>query len=122
MECFSDFDQIKDCICFRLVNLEKNQELLEQIPYIPYLDLAIVFYCVINNEYIGNGSILIRNEHLEKWKVNMETIQKLAFSNTREMFRGEITPMEDVIRRMLLLQQPLREVLRNGSMYGNRQG
>ena len=101
MECFSDFDQIKDCICFRLVNLEKNQELLEQIPYIPYLDLAIVFYCVINNEYIGNGSILIRNEHLEKWKVNMETIQKLAFSNTREMFRGEITPMEDVICTMI---------------------
>lgn len=101
IDVFSNFDQVKDGICFRLVNFEKNQELLKQIPHIPYLDLAIVFYCVICNEYIGNGSILIRNEHLERWKVNTDIIQKLAFNNTQNLFKGEITPMEDVICAMI---------------------
>lgn len=101
MDCFSDFEKIKNSICFRLVNLEKNEELLKQIPHIPYLDMAIIFYCVIQNEYIGSGSILIRNEHLEKWQVNTEMIQKLAFFNTKELFKGEIMPMEDVICSMI---------------------
>lgn len=101
MDCFSDFEKIKQSICFRLVNLEKNKELLEQIPHIPYLDMAVIFHCVIQNEYIGSGSILIRNEHLEKWQVNTEMIWKLAFLNTKELFKGEIMPMEDVICSMI---------------------
>ena len=101
MDGFSDFEQMKDSICFRLIHLEKNKELLEQIPHIPYLDMAIVFYCVVQNEYIGSGTILVRNEHLKKWQVNTEILQKLAFNNTPKKFKGEITPMEDVICVMI---------------------
>lgn len=101
MDSFSDFEQVKNNICFRLINLDRNKELLEQIPYIPYLDMAIVFYCVVQNEFIGNGTILVRNEHLEKWQVNTEMLQKLAFYNTPVKFKGEITPMEDVICSMI---------------------
>lgn len=97
LDCFSDFKCIQETICFRLIHFEKNRELLQQIPHIPYLDLAVVFYCIVNNECIGNGNILIRNEHLEKWNVELKDIQRCAFSNTSRLLKGSIVPMEDVI-------------------------
>lgn len=97
IDSFSDYEHVKDTICFRLINFEKNAELLKQIPHIPYLDLAIVFYCIIQNECIGNGNILVRNEHLKKWNVDVKDIQKCAFCNTQRLLKGKITPMEDVI-------------------------
>lgn len=98
---FSQYEKIKDSICFRLINYEKNEELLKQIPYIPYLDLAIVFYCVIQNECIGDGNILIRNEHLKKWNVDEKSVQAQAFYNSERLFKGTIRPMEDVICELM---------------------
>mgnify|MGYP007017245746 CR=1 FL=1 len=107
IDSFSDYEYVKNTICFRLINYEKNAELLQQIPHIPYLDLAIVFYCVINNECIGNGNILVKNEHLKKWNVDVNSMKKQAFCNTQKLLKGKITPMEDVIcelmkKRMIL--------------------
>ncbi len=101
MDCFSNFEFVKETLCFRIINYKKNKDLLQQIPYIPYLDLAIVFYCIVNNECIGNGNILVRNEHLKKWNVDVKEIQKFAFKNTPEMLTGKIVPMEDVICELM---------------------
>ncbi len=101
IDCFSNFDFIKHKICYKVINYDKNRELLKEIPYIPYMDLAIVFYCIIDNECIGNGSILIRNEHLKKWHVNIEEVKSCAFFNTPSILRGKITPMEDVICELM---------------------
>ena len=101
MDCFSDFDYVKNIVCFRLINYEKNRDLLQQIPHMTYLDLAIVFYCIVNNECIGKGNILVRNEHLKKWGVGVHEIQKYAFENTQSMLKGKIIPMEEVICELM---------------------
>lgn len=41
MEFFRDFEKVKDRIVYRLVNREKNKELLDNIPHVDFLDLAI---------------------------------------------------------------------------------
>lgn len=101
MDCFSDYEKMKGNICYRLIHYEKNIELLKQIPHIKYLDLAIVFYCMVQNESIGNGSILIRNEHINKWNIDLQTLYNKAIENTRVLLKGTITPMEDVICEMM---------------------
>lgn len=97
IENFGDFEYAKTVLCFKLINYGKNKELLEQIPHIPYMDLAIVFYCMVDNECIGNGTILVRNEHLKKWQVSVETLKEVALKNTPLLLKGNIIPMEDVI-------------------------
>ena len=92
MDYFSDYKKMKDKICFRLINYNKNEELLKEIPHIPYLDLAIVFYCIVHNENIGSGSILIRNEHLRNWNVDIREIQSVAFSNAPKLLKGAFIP------------------------------
>lgn len=38
-----DFDKYKSNIFYKLVNRKANANLLKKIPYIPFLDLAIIF-------------------------------------------------------------------------------
>ena len=47
---FQDFHSIKSSIVFRLINYKENEELLQDIPHIPYLDLAIVFYYLFSTD------------------------------------------------------------------------
>ena len=38
---------------------------------------------------------------MEKWRVDLKTVQNQAFYNTRTLFPGKIVPMEDVICEMM---------------------
>ena len=39
-----DFENVKDRVCFKLINKDRNAELLSDMPYIEFLDLAVTFY------------------------------------------------------------------------------
>ena len=41
---FSDYSRLQHTVVYKLINAEKNRELLKKIPHLPFLDLAIVFY------------------------------------------------------------------------------
>ena len=97
MEFFTDYEKVKDKICYKLVNGEKNKELLEEIPSLPFLDLAICFFYPFYHEEIGHGSILIRNDHLESWGVTVTDVWKAAERNTRLAYPQQCCPMEEVL-------------------------
>lgn len=101
MEFFTDYSQVKQRIAYKLINYDKNTELLEDIPYVKYLDLAIVFYCIVMNEQIGNASILIHNKHCAMWDVTPEDIYTIAKENTPRLLPSELRNMEDVIRQII---------------------
>ncbi|MEG0962191.1 MAG: DUF5688 family protein [Lachnospiraceae bacterium] len=79
---FLNFETIRSRIVYKLVHYEKNKELLQEVPYIPYLDLAIVFYCLISKSQYENATILIRLEHLSYWNISIDTLMTLAKQNT----------------------------------------
>ena len=37
----------REQIIYRVVSLEKNEEQLAEVPYIPFMDLAITFHCLM---------------------------------------------------------------------------
>ena len=39
-----DFNHVKEHIVYKLIRRDANEELLKQIPYEPFLDLAVVYY------------------------------------------------------------------------------
>ena len=59
-----DFNHVKEHIVYKLIRRDANEELLKQIPYEPFLDLAVVYYIQIDNTRFGSAAIQIRNEHL----------------------------------------------------------
>lgn len=95
------FDEMKPNIVYRLVNYDRNKKLLEKVPHIRYLDLAITFHCLVHNNADGIGTIRITSEHMELWKVSIKELQVLAVKNTIKRFPPTIRSMEDVIKKML---------------------
>lgn len=79
---FQDFARIRSRIVFKLIHAQQNQALLEKIPHIPYLDLAIVFYCLLPSLPSKNATILIQNSHLKLWQAKSEDLYPLAQKNT----------------------------------------
>ena len=41
---FNDFKSVKDRICFRIINSDRNSKILEDLPYKSFLDLAVTFF------------------------------------------------------------------------------
>lgn len=97
---FMDREKVSPRIKMKLINYEKNKELLEQVPHIRFLDLAIVFMVVLKSN-CDNGftSILIYNQHLNFWDMDAEDIYALALENTAADF--EIIPMRSVIEAIM---------------------
>ncbi len=101
MSFFKDFSKVKDRICFRLINAKKNQALLEQIPYVSFLDLAICFYYSYHNDRLGDGSILIYNTHIEMWETSIDELLNLAMENTPQLYPWNLNSMDMVINELL---------------------
>lgn len=99
-EYVQSYDKIKDMIVYHLINRERNKELLKQIPYVPYMDLAIVFYVLIEVNKYGTASMLIRNEHLKEWDVTKEMVYQSARRNTEKILPYEFNTMKAVIEEM----------------------
>ena len=85
-----DFNHVKEHIVYKLIRRDSNEELLKQIPYEPFLDLAVVYYIQIDNTRFGSAAIQIRNEHLRYWRVEKEEIRRLAEKNTPRIYPVQI--------------------------------
>lgn len=101
MEFFRDFQKVRDRIAYRLIHAGRNRELLESIPHIEFLDLAICFYYCYNGKELGNGSILIYNTHMEMWDTSTLELFLLAQKNTRRICGTDLKSMEDIVRELL---------------------
>ncbi|MDE5588585.1 MAG: hypothetical protein K2J60_05515 [Acetatifactor sp.] len=90
----------------KIVNTEKNKELLEDIPHKEFLDLSIVFQCIVSQEELGTASILIHNVHLRLWDVTLEELHRTAEKNTPRLMQYEIKPMAEVLCDIMQSENP----------------
>ena len=84
------FDDISDKIVFRLISREKNTEYLSDIPYIDFMDLAIVFAVVVCSDTDKVSSFRITEGLMETWGINTETLMRFARENTPVVFPEKI--------------------------------
>jgi hypothetical protein len=101
VEFFADFEKVKGRIVYKLINYQKNQEILKEIPHRKIFDLAIVYYCLISNDSIGNATILIFNKHMDMWGVLEEELYSISERNTERLLGMEIKNMDDIMMEIL---------------------
>lgn len=85
-----DYSKMKDRIVYKVIRRESNEELLKQIPYENFLDLAIVFYALLETTEFGTATLLIRNEHLRGWQISKKEIIEAARENTPKLLPIEV--------------------------------
>ena len=98
LDSFVDWDKAKLRICMRLVNREKNEELLNDIPHVAFLDLELIFYYLLPEEAkLGSASILIHNNHCEAWGITTEELFSYARDNTKHLNGLRIISMAEML-------------------------
>ncbi len=101
---YTDFMQVRKRVVCRLVNYEKNRELLRQVPHRRFLDLAVVYYYMLEDDTFGDAGILVKNEHMEMWDADPEELDDAAMSNTARLTPYECIYIADVIREITGIQ------------------
>lgn len=96
-ENYLNFNHYQDSIFYRVVHFEKNEQLLQEIPHIRYLDLAITFHCMVNENQKGIQSYCISQRVLEYWGITKEELYQLAMKNTPFLFPPQISTMENLL-------------------------
>lgn len=100
MDFFRSFEKVRDRICYRLIGRKGNEELLEDIPYIEFLDLAVCFYYAYHGDSLGDGTILIHNSHMEMWQTCTAELFRLAKCNTQRLFPWVCSSLEEVLEEI----------------------
>lgn len=95
------FEDVKSQIYFRLINYEKNKQLLQTVPHKRHLDLAITFHCLVDADQDGIKSFMVTNSLLKLWDVDLEELYHLAIENTPNLFPLKLNTMEDVLGPLL---------------------
>lgn len=94
------FSLIENKIVYRVIHYEKNRELLENLPYVRFLDLAITFCVLLEVTEHGTATMMVRNEHLEMWNVSKEVLYENACRNTEKLLPYSFQTMNAVVEEL----------------------
>lgn len=100
-ESFKDWNWARERIVFRLVNRDRNREMLEKVPYVPFLDLAVTFHCLVDVPGLGDASIAVHNNHMEQWGTTVDGLYAAAVMNTLVLLSPVIQDMDKVLQELL---------------------
>lgn len=92
-EEFLDYSRIRGRIVYKLVNAQKNEKLLKQVPHLLVLDLALIFYFMVSEGAFQNCSVLIKNDHLNLWKIPLIELYQAAHDNTPKLCPYVLQPL-----------------------------
>lgn len=111
-----NWEHMKDKIVFKLVKKKGNEEFLKQIVYKDVLDLALVFYILLEDEEVA-GSINITSSLLDMLKISEKEVYDIAKENTPRILPSEFIDMRTIIKSSIGQETESDEmyVLRNVS-------
>ncbi len=98
---FTDYTILQDRISYRLIHYEKNKELLKTVPYIRYLDLAIVFYCLLTISPNSSATILIHSNHLKLWGITVRQLYDQACRTAPVLLPYDFRNLSSVLSGLL---------------------
>lgn len=102
VEFYSDYGKVRKRLSLKLVNREKNRAMLAEMPYKDFLDMAVIFYCLVDSPFAGTAAILVKEAHMKSWGVTAEELYEDALTNAEKMMPGTIRSMEELLSRMVL--------------------
>lgn len=73
----SSFVNAKDRLFIKLINEEKNREMLQDIPHRMVQDLAIVYALHLKDALDFSGTVTVTNTLLQMWGIDEETLYTL---------------------------------------------
>lgn len=108
-----NLEDVREYIIFRIVNYDKNEKILQEIPHKKIMDLAVTYHCLVKNNDEVIGTIRLSNDHTKDWGISAEDLDNLAYDNTVRLFPATIQDMDEVIRNYISEMELPEEIIDN---------
>ena len=79
-----EFEFVKDFIYPKLLNESDNEELLENVPWVKWVDMAVVFCIRTPQDILPKATAVITTKLMVFWKVSVEELYQLSIINLRK--------------------------------------
>ena len=95
-----NYEELKGKFACKLIHRGKNEKLLNDIHYVPWMDLAIVVFVLLEVSPYGTATVLVRKEHLEIWGLTEAQLFDEAKKNTPILLPYQFCPMRKLLREI----------------------
>ena len=125
-----DKDFIKSNVVMRLVNAEKNSDILSNCPYEDFYDLSIEYRVMVSmtKDNEGISSFRLTNEHMMRADISYDELKESAMTNTKGMLGICVRSLSDIIKDLVgedelefMLQQdpmPMYVITNDAKLHG----
>lgn len=97
---FTDYEKAKGRIVCRLINHERNRIFLRDVPHVEFLDLSIIFYCLLSEDVSGSATVVIHERHRESWHVTTDDLLAAARQNTKRLLSVQLDDLQTLLLRL----------------------
>ena len=102
IDTYCDYNNMKEVLLFKVINTERNSALLKKVPHREYLDLSIVYYCLVPDIGGNIATWTVSNEVMKLWNVDEEILYNKAMENTIETMPYSTMSITDVIYDIIM--------------------
>ena len=92
-----DFETVKDKLALRVINYEKNEKLLKEIPHKKFLDLAITFRVIYGKHRGSLVATEVTNNLLESWDISVDELFEIATENSVRLLPAQNMSLEKMV-------------------------
>lgn len=103
------FETAKNRLVLELINRDWNKELLESVPYRPFLDLAVICRIVVGIMDGGFTSVIVNEEILERMGLTENELFEAARRSIPTMCSPVLKPLATVVREITGKDMPEAE-------------
>lgn len=95
-----NYEELREKFACKLIHRGKNEKLLNDTPYVPWMDLAIVVFVLLEVSPYGTATVLVRKEHLEIWGLTEAQLFDEAKRNTPILLPYQFCPMRKLLQEI----------------------
>lgn len=106
VDVVKDWDSVKDRIIRKLVNYEKNDSLLNDVPHKKVAGLAVVYQIYLGDIMGDYATILLQNNLFESYDVTLDELDELALKNTKNISNYSFNNLSVVLEELMGQQPP----------------
>lgn len=90
----------KEKLYVRLVNYNKNEDMLKNVPHRQYLDMAVTVHMLVKKDEDGMASFAVTNDMTGRFGMTGDELLESAMKNTQKLFPAKINSLFGQIEEM----------------------
>ena len=112
----NNYESAKPMIFCKLINEKANREMLREVPYFPFLDLAVIFYIQVSKSNEGEMAITIDHKIMDLWGIDSQQLYQDTIYHMETSVPQQLQSFSDIMEGILDEEEKiiLREIGING--------